>query len=297
MGKFIGIILLIGAVILILMLGKLPTLNQTSSKPSETPVAPTITHEIKSATPSSQSLSPAPQAIPDYLIPSGFTRAQLSSFFQKITISSAHASYSNYPSEIKLYSSLPKDEKINITGWRIKSNGGEIIIPQAINAYEPSDLIPPQDIVLSANNYVNIYLSINPINKSFRLNKCMGYLQNTYIFNPPLPQNCPIPSHSDISYLSGQCQSYILSLRECEIPDEDSDSFYTSVGGSSREEVECRAFLDTINQNGCFQKYHWDDDFLSNEWRVWVWQHILDSQHDKVLLFDKQGLLVDQYIY
>jgi len=234
--------------------------------------------------------------IPDYLIPSGFTRSQLSPYFGKIKISAQYNSSYN-PSGFKVYSGLSNDEKVNITGWRIKTNHGEIIIPQAINVYEPSGLTPPQDIVLSANNYVNIYLSVNPINKNFRLNKCMGYLQNDYVFSPPLPQNCPAPSHSDISYLSGECQSYIRSLWGCMVPDEDSDSFYASVGGSSREEVECRAFLDTINQNGCFQKHRWDGDFLSNEWRVWIRQHILDSQHDRVLLFDKQGLLVDEYIY
>ncbi len=236
--------------------------------------------------------------IPDYLIPSGFSRGQLSPYFEKMRISAQNYSFYTYnPSEFKIYSNLSDDEKVNVTGWRIKTNHGEIIIPQAINVYEPSGLTSPQDIVLSTNNYVNIYLSINPINKNFRLNKCMGYLQNTYIFNPSLPQNCPSLSPSDISYLSGKCQSYIRSLWGCMVPNEDSDSFYASVGGSSREEVECRAFLDTINQNGCFQKHRWDDDFLSNEWRVWVRQHILDSQHDRVLFFDKQGLLVDEYAY
>ena len=122
------------------------------------------------------------QTIPDYLIPSGFNRGQLSPYFGKINISASYAYNYINPSEIKLSSSLSNNEKVNITGWRIKTNYGEIIIPQAINVYDPSWLSLQEDIILSTNNYVNIYLSINPINKNFRLNKCMGYLQNDYIF-------------------------------------------------------------------------------------------------------------------
>ena len=299
MANFIKIIffLIIVAGIGIYFLSQSPKIFQGTpqekvSVPSQTFVSPAPAPYT-----SPPSLSPAPQAIPDYLIPSGFSRGQLSPYFGKINISASYA-YSHFnPSEIKLSSNLSNDEKVNISGWQIKTNHGEIIIPQAINVYEPSGLFPQQDVVLSGNNYVNIYLSVNPINKNFRINKCIGYLQNDYVFSPSLPQNCPTPSRSEISYLSGQCQSYILSLWGCKVPDKDSDSFYASVGGSSEEEVNCRAFLDTIDQNGCFRKHRFDSDFLSNGWRLWVRQHILDSQHDRVLLFDKNGLLVDEYTY
>jgi len=268
------------------------------------------TPQEKVSAPSQTFVSPSPVAggfspsfpstpvIPDYSIPSGFTRQQLSPYFGKINISAQSNSFCNYcPAEFRVYSSLSSDEKVDVTGWRIMTNSGEITIPQAINVYEPSGSSPQGDIVLSASNYVTIYLSISPISKNFRLNKCIGYLQNDYVFNPALPQNCPSPSRSEISYLSGKCQSYILSLRGCKVPEKDEGSFYYSIGGSSREEVECRAFLDTINQNSCFQKHRFDKDFLSNEWRLWIRQHILDSQHDRVLLFDKNGLLVDEYTY
>ncbi len=297
MGNLIKIILFLIVIvgIAVYFFSQSPKIFQGSpqekiSAPSQTYISPSPTYYNPS------SYSP-PLEIPDYSIPSGFTRNQLSSYFGKINIFASYAYGYINPSEIKISSNLSNNEKVNISGWRIKSNNGEIVIPQAVNVYNPSGFSPQEDIVLSTNNYVNIYLSVNPVNKNFRLNKCVGYLQNTYVFNPPLPQNCPSPSRSEISYLSGQCQSYILSLWGCMVPDKDSESFYTSIGGSSKEEVDCRAFLDTINQNGCFQKYRWDNDFLSNEWRVWVRQHILDSQHDRVLLFDKQGLLVDEYTY
>ena len=275
------------------------TPQEKVSTPSQTSVSsPQAPYISPSFPPSSPPSSPASQAIPDYLIPSGFSRGQLSPYFGKMRISVQYNSFYTYnPSEFKVYSGLSNDEKVNVTGWRIRTNHGEIIIPQAINVYEPSGLAPQGDIVLSANNYVSTYISNSPINRNFRLNKCIGYLQNDYIFFPSLPQNCPTPSRSDISYLSGQCQSYVLSLWGCKVPDKSFGSFYTLIGGSSKGDVDCRAFLDTINQKGCFQKHRLDDDFLSNDWRVWIRQYILDSQHDRVLLFDKQGLLVGEYTY
>lgn len=262
------------------------------------PLAPITPNYINSPTTviSSQSTQ-----IPDYLIPSGYTRLQLSPYFQKVKISSAYASYySNYPSQFQLYAYLPAGEKIDITGWNIKTNHGGFIIPQAVNIYAPLGFYgpsPEENIIISGNANINIYSNRSPVNVNFRLNKCTGYLANNYSFNPSLPQICPTTSRSEISYLSGQCQSYIFSLGSCKEPN---IAIYNSFPGND-EGNACRQFLSTINQITCFQKYHGDADFLSNEWRIWInWtglNNILDSQHDAVRLLDKNGLLVDQYIY
>jgi len=238
------------------------------------------------------------QPISDYSIPAGFIRSQLSPYFQKIRISSAFASnYSAYPSQFNLYGYLSAGEKINITGWTVKTNHGSFIIPQAVNIYDFSGFSFEQDIVISGSANINIYTSRSPINLNFRLNKCTGFLQNNYSFNPALPRNCPLINRSEVSYYSGQCQNYVFSLGSCEAP---SISFYNSLPGND-EGNACRRFLSTINQNACYQKHHFEADFLSNEWRVWLnWtniNNILDSQHDTVQLFDTQGLVVDQYIY
>jgi len=257
------------------------------------------------STSKSPAVSPTPTQIysqstqiPDYLIPAGFTRAALSSYFQKVKISSAFASnYSSYPSQINLYAYLSGSEKINVTGWRIKTNHGEFIIPQAVNIYDFSGFSFEQDIVISGNTNIYLYSNRSPINLNFRLNKCTGYLQNNYSFNPALPRNCPMPQRSETYYLSGQCVSYILSLGSCEAP---SITFSNSLPGTN-EGNACRQFLNTINQYTCYQRHHLEGDFLSNEWRIWMnWTNyngLLDSQHDTVRLFDTQGLLVDQYIY
>lgn len=261
---------------------------------------PSAGSSIQSASPASVS-SPNSQ-IQDYQIPSGYGRSDLSVYFQKIRISSAYTSYSSYPNyypqtQIQLYSGLAKGETIDITGWKIKSNRQEFTIPPAINVYSPSGLSQSSDIVISGNASVGIYSSKSPVNANFRLNKCAGYLENTYDFNPPLPQNCPTVSKSEISYLSGDCQNYVSSLWGCKVPDV---NVYNSFPGNDQGNA-CRQFLSNISFNSCFQKHSGDADFLSSEWRVWLnWtasSPILDSQHDKVLLLDRQGLLVDQYTY
>jgi len=286
MAKFIGIILLIGAVFLILMLGKTPTLNQTSSKPSEIPVAPAITPEIKSVTPSpDQSIISEPERV--YPVRNTISNG--------VYIGSAGVSgYSQQYFRVVLYIRLQKGETINITGWKIKSNKGEIIIPQAIEIYDPGGYTPQSDIILKPNNYIEIYGSASAINRNFRLNKCLGYLQETYKFEPPFYTNCPYFSSSEIRHLSGQCQSYIQSLGSCRTPDANS---YNSWPGTN-EGNACRAFLQNIGYGSCFRSHQGDADFLSNEWLVWLnQQQFLDFQHDYLRLYDKEGNLISEYNY
>ncbi|MFA5099048.1 MAG: hypothetical protein WC461_02420 [Candidatus Paceibacterota bacterium] len=235
------------------------------------------------------------QEITDSSIPAGYTRAQLSPYFQKIRISSAYSSsFSGYPSQIQIYSSLSKDDKVNISGWKIKSNNGkEIVIPQAVNLYDLSGFLYDSNVVISASANVSIYGNTSVINRNLRLNKCIGYLENDYEFIPQLPRNCPQVSRSSVQYLSGACQSYVLSLGSCQLPDV---SFYNSLPGNDDGNA-CRVFLSNINYNSCIKDHRNDSDFYLNDWRIWVGKNILDPQHDAVKLFDNNGLLVDQYVY
>ncbi len=265
-----------------------PTKTQTYS-------APVVNSNSNPAANSGQTAQK--QEIPDSSIPVGYTRAQLSPYFQKIRISSAsYSSFSGYPSQIQISSNLSKDEKVNITGWKIKSNTGkEIIIPDAVNLYDLSSFLFNSDIVVSANSYVSIYSNASAVNRNLRLNKCIGYLENDYDFVPQLPRNCPSLSspRSSMQYLSGACQSYLFSLGNCQLPDV---SFHNSLPGNDYGNA-CRAFLNNINYNSCIKEHRNDPDFYLNDWRVWVNKNILDIQYDAVKLFDSQGLLVDQRVY
>lgn len=255
-----------------------------AKKPAPKPAA------ITTPTPTKPAATGYLPDVPDSAIPAGFKREQLSPYFKKIRISSlSHSSWGSYPAYITLSASLQKEESINITGWRIKGNLESILISQAVEVYDPSGFGQLVDIFLKNYQSVTFYSSFSPISRNFRLNKCTGYLEEIYDFNPSLPRNCPYVNRSEISNFSGACQSYILSLGTCKLPQ-------ANLPATLYDE-NCRAFLNNLNYRGCFDRYRLDPDFLSSEWRIWVGRNIFDPNHDQVLLLDKNNLLVDIYTY
>lgn len=236
-------------------------------------------------------------AIPSYLIPAGFTRDQISPYFEQVKIGGVSSYYSfGYQTQLQLYSRLPAGESVNLTGWHVKSNRGDIVVPQAVNFYNWTGLVPDTDIIVPSGGVVSIYGNTSPIGKNLRLNKCTGYLQRSHNFNPAIPQNCPSSyNRQDIVHFSGFCQNYILSLGACQLP----DTRIYNLLPPTNEGNDCRNFLNTITVKSCYDKYSTDRDFLSNAWLVWINQTspVLDPYHDQLNLFDKNGLLVDQYTY
>lgn len=221
-------------------------------------------------------------------IPAGYTLAQLSPFFHKVTFGTLYAGDVYSYGEISLYDSGQSTTTIDVTGWEIKSNKSGEYIPTAVNVYDPSGLAAAGDILLSSGQTVNIYSDTAPFN--LRLNECIGYLQNDNHFNPALPMSCPYVSQSDIASFTGVCQQYILSLGSCQLPDMNSISI-------PQNDYACRSYLDNVNYAGCFAKHANDTGFLSTEWYVWMGSNVIDPIHDTVLLLDRNGLLVDLRTY
>ena len=267
----------------------------TSTPATSTPpkiVKPPAPKQVVSPPPSTPSPqeSPKPQITP----PAGFTLDQISPYYQKVRISSVvRARRSGDVGKIKFSASSIKDESINLTNWRIKTNSGALIIPQAINKYDPFGYAEAGNVILGSGDYLHLYSSKSLPGRNFRLNKCTGYLNNIYTFDPALPKQCPRVDRQSISSFSGQCQSFILSLRTCQEPTSNEINKFVSPLNQS-----CNELLRTLNYRGCYDRHNQDDDFLLREWRVWLNKALpLDSQHDRLLLFDEEGLLVDEYTY
>jgi len=229
-------------------------------------------------------------AIDQRNIPAGFTARDLSPYFGKVRFGSVSPGYSGSYSQVSLYAYMKEGESVNITGWLMKGNKGTRYVPQAVAVYDPSGLASETDIFLKSGETVNIYSTTSAIGKNLRLNKCVGYLENASRFTPSLYVSCPYVDRSEIQYLSGECQNYILSLGGCKLPDANPNI--------PMYDYACRAYLDILNYRGCFDRHSNDPDFSSKEWRVWIGSgQFLDSLHDRVLLFDRQGLLVDERTY
>ena len=255
MNKYLGIILLVAAMAMVFYVvnnfSKFKFLEfpspasapQKTSAPSSNLSSPEIREPSKTSTP------PVP--------PQGFKLEELSPYYKKVRISSISASaYYNHPSQISLNTTYDLNEKINISGWRVKSNRGDFIIPKAIEVYDPFGFSEPNDINLDKAQRVYIYSSYSAFGRNFRLNKCVGHLENTYDFNPPLPRNCPRISRSGMYQLKGTCQNYLMSLSSCEAPDPNN----TIVAWDEK----CRQFVEQMNINykGCFDSHRMDPDFL-----------------------------------
>ncbi len=222
-------------------------------------------------------------------IPPGFSIRDISPYFKQIRLSASPGSPGMY-SQITLTSSLlTTGGSLNVTGWLLKGNRGSQYIPQAVNVYDPSGLTPQSDIYMKNGDTLTIYSNSSAIGVNFRLNKCMGYLSNTNNFVPPLYFNCPVVDRSEIINFTGQCQNYITSLNSCQMPAPNPPiSIY---------DYSCRAYLDKLNYAGCFNKHRNDYNFMDNKWYAWSGSQFLDFQHDRLLLFDRSGLLVVEYTY
>lgn len=222
-------------------------------------------------------------------IPPGFSIRDISPYFKQIRISASPGSPGFY-SQITINANLPTTGgSLDVTGWLIKGNRGSLYISKAVDVYNPSGLTPEGDIYLKNGDNLTIYSTNSAVGVNLRINKCIGYLQNANKFTPPINLSCPAVERSEIINFTSPCQNYILSLGSCQMPAPNPPIPYN--------DYSCINYLNKLNYGGCFEKHRNDYDFLSNQWNVWSGTHFLDFQHDRVLLFDRNGLLVSEYVY
>lgn len=190
--------------------------------------------------------------------------------------------------EVDLEAGFSSGQTIDITGWTVRGRNGQFQIPQAQEVYSFSG--SAGDILLQSGDTVRLY-SGDAVKGNFRMNKCMGYLQEAVAFTPALPENCPVASRSEIDGFSSQCQDYITSLHTCEIP--------SSNPPVPLDDAACHDYLSKLNYAGCVDQHGKDWDFKSPEWWVWMGDriNIFDPVHDKVQLLDKSGKVMDEYVY
>ena|SRR3989344_402819 len=231
--------------------------------------------------------------IPDSKIPDGFTTDDLSTYFDKVRITSVSKATTNPSSynSIALSGSISKDESVNISGWTIRGNRGSMVIPKGVEIYSPYSQNTEQDVLMKQSQQIKIYSTRGPLGKNILLNVCTGYLDSVFTFTPKLPKNCPRIDYDEITYLKGKCQDYIRSLGTCEMPNNTNPAL---VGDS-----QCKEFTDQISYRGCYDAHQNDDDFLKKEWRIWMDDSFmrLDNSHDRLLIYDRDGFIVDEYTY
>ncbi len=242
-------------------------------------------------------VSPMPEPTPVPEAPLGFTTAQLSPYYQKVRIAGVQPppSFFDDTSQFAIVADGANASAIVVTGWRLRGNSGEVTVPKGLADYTPTGSNVEGNIALEPGSSLDVRSQRkNEFGRNFRLNRCTGFLNNVYVFNPGIPNDCPMLYRSEeIQTLSGKCQSLIYSLGSCEIPTGERWEVY-----GAESDADCHAFVNRFSYGECYRRFRWGPDFFSREWRAWLGARIpFDSQHDRILLLDQRGLLVDSYTY
>lgn len=309
MNKFLAILIIVVVVGLVIYYVQTPSFRQTlgiqnlflfqNPQGSSSPFAYlfgghaydlSVLNATSSTSTAEEPTPPAPSSltINDADIPFGFKRSQLSPYFHRVRITNAVPNGDQQ--QITLNAQLDNNTTgIKVTGWSLKANASGELIPRAIKTYNTLAPLQWGSIVLTNGQSLQIFSNTNPLGVNFRLNECTGYLNTYNYFAPQLPQDCPVPSHTDIFTFSGACQDYIMSLGQCQIPSLDAPV--------PSNDYACRGYLPKLTYEGCVTAHKDDGNFLGSEWWVWTDKPILDNLHDRVLLYDTKGLLVDEFDY
>ncbi len=212
----------------------------------------------------------------------------------KVSIASINnpGSFDEY---VSLNFALDKGETLLITGWKLRSvrTGQETVIGGAANI--PTVGVKDQSpIVLTSRSRVVVSIGNSPINTSFRINKCSGFLEEKNNFHPQLWTSCPrvIDDAPDLSKnINDKCLDYLEGLPICRVPKERD---FKDLGLSN----SCETFLKTkVNYPTCVANHAGDADFLEDEWRVYTNYRGLFGlkERDSIELLDNAGRVVDTY--
>ncbi len=200
------------------------------------------------------------------------------------------------------YLEIKADKKnknpIKITGWELKGKTGlDIEIGQGTSYYY-SDVAsqPQEDIYLKPSEKAIIATGASPVGTNFKLNKCIGYLEQFHEFTPELNTRCPLLKNEELpSGLSNndQCLDYIDRISSCEtivsIPYK-----YSSLTSSCQDYV-----TQNTNYKTCLEKHKDDVDFYLPEWRIYLGrsEEMWKKKRETITLYDDKNNIIDSKSY
>lgn len=226
-------------------------------------------------------------------------------YYGKVTISSViNPNYNDSSQQyITLYSNLGVTEKLNITGWTLRSErvGNWAKIGQASLLPFPQ-VRNYQDIILSQGDMVYIAKGFSPVGISYRSNKCTGYFVGNNNLYPYIRKSCPLPRDEKLPLFSSdpeqdrECIALIESLPACTIPDN-----YLNLNRLSKTlPSSCKTYLQTrVSYNSCVATHANDQDFVGKEWYVFLSTigPLWAETRDKITLYDNDDLIVSTISY
>ncbi len=227
---------------------------------------------------------------------------KISPYYDQVQINGGSAKSSAYEKEsVEIYNRA--NYNINVTGWTISAERGKnsYALPQAYIIPGYDDLSYTGNLELRPSDRIILYTKRSPLgyskttksDYSFRLNKCTGYLNDTYDFSPALPNQCPKIELTDEEKdsLDNDCLNFIKNLSGCH-----------KVTGAeySKRSASCRDFLkEKVSYSACVSEHRFDNDFYKNQWNLYLGRtgEVWNNTSETLILRDANGLVVDQYKY
>lgn len=199
--------------------------------------------------------------------------------------------YSTKPNEqsITIRNSIGKDN-INITGFKlVNSLGSQYIIPMGhtIPGINP---IAEDNIILKPGETAKIIVGQQMSITNFQENICTGYFDEKTDYGRNLSHSCPKPDYmSRISTLPDYCIATFDEISSCRTIDTQ----------KTQNETCLQYSIDHFNYQGCLKDFKNKTGFQKGSWLVWMQRNtaFFRQLHDIVILYDRDGKIVDQYSY
>ncbi|MBI4132689.1 MAG: hypothetical protein HY473_01130 [Candidatus Sungbacteria bacterium] len=187
-----------------------------------------------------------------------------------------------------------QDQPIRMSGWRIGSDRASEVIPQAFEIPEIDAV--ERDIILPPGGELIVVTGTPTYQRNFRENTCVGYFNESHAFTPFLSSSCADQPEDRGDLLrrgfSGACIDAIRDIPECR---QNRKPLFAGIIGQDCADYIAKNF----SYVACVRDFRDSRDFLKNTWRVSLKrsQKLFDPRHDRAILRDRQGLLVDEFEY
>lgn len=184
---------------------------------------------------------------------------------------------------------------INLTGWMIKGviDAEARTVGNGVYSFSQGKVNKEENIWIYPGEKAFIIPGESPVGVSFKLNKCIGYLEQFQVFIPHLPQSCPqfgidgqIPLGTDT-----ECGLFIRSIPRC--------NAYIKSFPSSVLQTCSQLITKRLNYNSCVSEHVRDADFRKGEWRVYLGgSDTFGSKNgDLINIFDADNRQIDSIFY
>lgn len=262
----------------------------------------------------------------------GNTGAVSADYQGQFSIDQGTASFEYRPGDEYIVLHYWGEAPVDITGWyftnangsrlyqegqeRVYGEQGVAVIPQVANLLTLGRSGPARgDLVLQSGDTVVVTTGSLPANAGelagaeggFRLNRCVGYLQDSgdYDFAPSLWGSCPAPRDWPAAKgLDERCYNFVSErIGSCHAPEFKTNRYDDSPtvdGAPDTLTGLCRNFIkQTYNYSNCVATFANTADFYQPEWRVFLgrrWEFWGDKR-ETISLYDRNHRLVTQTSY